>query len=88
MPQGARDGGVAMTGCTVCRKEPGMAVWLCQDVRQIFAPAISAFPPSMVVVCHKEPGMAVWLTMIVDRQGKFAYRFPPHFFLFIKKSVR
>jgi len=28
MPQGARDGGVAMSGCTVCHKEPGMAVWL------------------------------------------------------------
>jgi len=26
---------------------------------QIFAPAISALPPSVVVVCRKEPGMAV-----------------------------
>jgi len=33
MPQGARDGGAAMSGCTVCRKEPGMAVRLCQDGR-------------------------------------------------------
>ncbi len=27
MPQGAKDGGVAMTGSTVCHKEPRMAVW-------------------------------------------------------------
>ncbi len=73
-------GSFLCTGCTVCHKEPGMAVWLCQDVRQIFAPAISAFPPSMVVVCHKEPGMAVWLIMIADKQEKFAYRFSRHFF--------
>jgi len=30
MPQGAREGGAAMSGCTACRKEPGMAVRLCQ----------------------------------------------------------
>jgi hypothetical protein len=43
MSQRARDGGVAMY----------------RMYGQIFAPAISALPPSMVVVCHKEPGMAV-----------------------------
>ncbi len=41
MPQGAMDGGVA---CVY------------RMYGQIFAPAISALPPSMVVVCHKEPG--------------------------------
>ena len=39
MPQGARDGGAAYV------------VWM---YGQIFASAISALPPSMVVVCRKE----------------------------------
>jgi hypothetical protein len=40
MSQGARDGGATMS-------------WM---NGQIFAPAISAFPPSVVVVCRKEQG--------------------------------
>jgi hypothetical protein len=44
-------------GWTVFRKEPGMAVRLCPWMEvQIFAPAISALPPSMAVVFRKEPG--------------------------------
>jgi len=43
MSQGAMEGGVTMY----------------RMYGQIFAPAISALPPSMVVVCHKEPWMGM-----------------------------
>ncbi len=44
-----------------------MAVRLCPWMdRLIFAPAISALPPSVVVVFRKEPGMAMRLCPSMD----------------------
>jgi len=53
IPQGAMEGGAVMS----------------RDGRQIFAPAKSAFPPSMAVVLRKEPWKAVRLCPGMD--GRF-----------------
>jgi hypothetical protein len=59
--RGCRDDGLFyIHGWMVFLKEPWRAVRLYPWMDgQIFAPAISALPSSLVVVCLKEPGMAV-----------------------------
>jgi hypothetical protein len=60
IPQRARDGGAVMSrdglaencSCNICTST-------IRGGRQIFAPAISALPPSVVVVFRNEPGMAM-----------------------------
>jgi len=57
MSQGAMDGGATIPwkgGMSQGARGGGVTIpW---KGGQIFAPVISAFPPSMVVICHKVPG--------------------------------